>query len=110
MRSEDNRALMGDAFIDAFEYGEDQNWLGLLLTPKAIKKARLLELEPLRHDFISSKKIPMRKKTDQVVLAYKFQNGESTFSSPLIPHLIEMKKASDDIYHEKYDNTIDFIG
>lgn len=36
--SADNRSVMGKAFIDAFVTGEDQDWLGLLLTREAIAK------------------------------------------------------------------------
>ena len=27
----DNKILMGKAFLESYEYGEDQNWIGLIL-------------------------------------------------------------------------------
>ena len=34
--SDDNRSIMGEAFIDAYVTGEDQDWIGLLLSERAI--------------------------------------------------------------------------
>jgi hypothetical protein len=107
--SHDNRSLMGRAFIDAFVCGEDQDWLGLLLTPQAVAKARSFGLEPSRHDFVVSPNIPMRKCAPTEVMAYRFQNGSANFDSPLIPVLEDMMRRSDTTHHPKYQCTIDFI-
>jgi len=109
IRSHDNRALMGRAFIDAHVYGEDQDWLGLLLTPDAITKARSYGLEPTRHDFISSDEIPMRKCSAKNVLAYRFQNGRSSFPSPLLTLLENMRQEAGAAHSLKYERTIEFI-
>lgn len=109
IRSSDNRTLMGKACIDAYIHGEDQDWLGLILTPNAIKKVRSYGLEPTHHDFISSNEIPMRKYCDKEVLAYRFQNGSSNYSSPLLPLLESMKQAAGLQHFAKYERTIAFI-
>lgn len=109
IRSEDNRSLMGNGFIDAFIYGEDQNWLGFLLTPKAIKKVRSYGLEPSRHDFVCSDEVPMRKCNATEVMAYRFQNGAANFSSPLLSMLGAMKSKSGEEYRVKYEKTMNFI-
>lgn len=109
IRSNDNKAVMGNAFIDAHLYGEDQDWIGLLLTPTAIQKANSYGLEPSHHDFVDSNKIPMRKYKDVNVVAYRFQNGAANFQSPLIKYLESMKATSNEKYHSKYSKTIDFI-
>jgi hypothetical protein len=48
VRGHQDRCLMGDAFLDAFQYCEDQDWIGLILTPKAIYRTRKLALHPSR--------------------------------------------------------------
>ena len=108
-RSEDNRSFMGKAFIDAFVYAEDQDWIGLLLTPTAIEKTSIYGLFPERHDFVKSEGIPMRKCQKSGVMAYRFQNGEANFESPLLTKLSQMKQASGEKHHNKYDGTMHFI-
>src|SRR4030042_133499 len=31
----EKRIVMGKGFLESYEYGEDQNWIGLILTPSA---------------------------------------------------------------------------
>ena len=107
--TDDNRAVMGEAFIDAFITGEDQDWIGLLLTARAISKAQTLGLEPSRHNFVATAEIPMRKCVSTDVLAYRFQNGAANFNSPFIPILQSMKQQAGAAHKHKYQRTIDFI-
>jgi hypothetical protein len=107
--SSDNRAVMGEAFIDAFVTGEDQDWLGLLLSERAVARAQALGLEPSRHDFVASGSVPMRKCDAHRVMAYRFQNGAANFSSPLLPVLEAMRASSAAPHHPKYERTIEFI-
>jgi len=109
IRGHDNRSLIGRAFVDAHLFGEDQDWLGLVLTPTAIQKARSYGLEPKHHDFIFSAAIPMRTYSSTEVLAYRFQNGTANFSSPLLPHLESMRQKAGASHFGKYDRTIEFI-
>jgi hypothetical protein len=109
MRSQDNRSFIGNAFIDAYKYGEDQDWLGLIITPRGITKAESYNLYPNRHDFVRSDKIPMRKLPSNDVMAYRFQNGEANFPSPLLPILKDMKTQSGEEYRGKYERTEQFI-
>jgi hypothetical protein len=112
VRSKDNRAFMGRAFLDAFEYGDEQDWLGLVLTPAAIRKARSFDLEPMHHDFIPSDKIPMKEssnKSNKDVMAYRFQNGATDLPSYLLPRLHDMKMHSEEKYRCKYERTEKFI-
>ena len=109
IRSHDGRALMGRAFIDAHVYGDDQDWLGLLLTPTAIARARAYGLEPTHHDFVSSDEIPMRRCNAKEVVAYRFQNGRDNFSSPLLPLLENMRQQAGIEHRRKYERTIEFI-
>lgn len=108
IRTADNRSFIGTGFLEAFEYAEDQDWIGLLLTPTAIKKIESFGLN-LIYDFVRSDKIPMRKFSNQNVLAYRFQNGAANFPCPLLPALRDMKLQSDEKYRYKYERTEQFI-
>ncbi len=107
--TKDNRSFIGNAFIEACEYAEDQKWVGLLITPSAVKKAESIGMYPARHDFVA-KGIPLDKCNHENVLAYRFQNGAANFPCAFIPILRDMKSsASKDKDQCKYENTIKFI-
>ncbi len=107
--SDNPPVIIGQPFVEAHEYCEDQNWIGLLLTPSATTALRKFGLEPLRHDFVSDNNIPLKEKSVENVLAYRFQNGSANFDSPLLPYLRERQHFAPD-KEEKYDKTIAFIG
>ncbi len=92
--STDPPVVLGPAFVEAHEYCEDQDWIGLLLTPSAISELRKKNLEPLRHDFVSDKQIPLRVKSSTEVVAYRFQNGSANFDSPFLSRLHQMKRSA----------------
>ena len=94
----DNKILMGKAFLESYEYGEDQNWIGLILTPSASMKLKSINLDPLRHGFIN-RDIPLRKFSifDENVYAYRFIK------------LKEMLQKASGKEKVKYLNTIKFI-
>lgn len=100
--------IIGPSFIEAHEYCEDQNWIGLLLTPSATTALRRFGLEPLHQDFVSDN-IPLENMPVDNVLAYRFQNGMSSYESPLLSPLEEMKHFAPDKDKEKYDKTMAFI-
>jgi len=109
MHTEDSKAFIGGAFIEAIKYGNDQDWIGLIITPNAIKKAESYGLNPTHHDFVQSDDIPMRDFKGQNILAYRFQNGAANYPSPLLPSLRDMKLHSEKKYHHYYEKTEKFI-
>lgn len=100
--------VLGSAFLEAHEYCEDQDWIGLLLTPSATRLLREANLEPTHHDFVEGA-IPLRKMPREDVLAYRFQNGEANFDSWLLSFLAEMKQRAPAGAKDKYTRTIAFI-
>ena len=106
----DNKILMGKAFLESYEYGEDQNWIGLLLSPSASMKLKSINLDPIRHGFINHD-IPLRRFSifDKNVYAYRFINGSTNYTCPLLPVLNEMLQKAPDKEKVKYMNTIRFI-
>lgn len=101
--------IIGPSFLEAHEYCEDQDWIGLLLTPSATLAIRQAGIEPLHHDFVLDNDIPLREQDAANVLAYRFQNGSSSYNSPLLTFLKEMRHSAPDKAKEKYSKTIDFI-
>lgn len=104
------KIIIGKAFLEAHEYSEDQNWIGLILTPSATKELNLHNLNPNRHGFVN-KDIPLRKYSDnkEKVYAYRFINGSTNFECTLLPALNEMLHFAPENQKEKYSNTINFI-
>lgn len=109
IKSHDDKAVMGRAFIDAHRYGDDQDWIGLILTPTAIEKVRSYGLNPSHHDFVFTDDIPMRKYKNAQIAAYRFQNGRDNFSPSLLPMIENMRSKSEKSHYGKYDRTIAFI-
>jgi len=100
--------IIGPSFLEAHEYCEDQDWIGLLLTPSATLALRRAGLEPLHQDFVQDD-LPLRRTDTANVLAYRFQNGSSNYESPLLSFLGEMRYFAPDKDKAKYEKTISFI-
>jgi hypothetical protein len=102
--------FMGSAFLEAHEYCEDQDCIGLLLTPSATQFLRTNGLEPLRHDFATGP-LHLREKKPLAgdVLTYRFQNGSASFTSPLHSHLNQMQHRAPQTAKHKYKNTASSI-
>jgi len=109
--AEQNRPIiLGPAFVEAYEYCEGQDWVGLLMAPSATKRLRDNHLEPLHHHFVADDAIPLKGNVSpENVLAYRFQDGATNFDNPLLPVLEEMKAQAPDNAKHKHHQTIDFI-
>lgn len=100
--------VIGPSFVEAYDYAEDQDWIGLLLTPSATTKLREAGLEPLHHDFVCDE-VPLKKLPKENVLAYRFQNGSANYESHLLSYLQEMYQLAPVVTQVKYERTINFI-
>jgi hypothetical protein len=104
------KMIIGRALLESNQYGEDQNWIGLILTPSASAQLESMDLDPIRHGFIS-RDIPFKRYPilDEDVYAYRFINGSTNFPCPLLPKLNEMLEKAPNKDKVKYINTIRFI-
>lgn len=100
--------ILGSAFVEAYDYCVDQNWIGLLLAPSASRTLRACGLEPLHHHFVHGP-IPLRCTASADVLAYRYQDGSANFGSHLLPHLREMQQFAPEGAKGKYESTIAHI-
>lgn len=106
----DKRIVLGSAFLDSHQHCEDQDWLGLILTPAAADRLIRANLNPVRHGFRLGE-IPRRKCTEpaRTAYAYSFCRGFTKFPSPLLSKLREMQHFSPEDARVKYERTIQFI-
>lgn len=102
------KIIIGLAALEAYEYCNDQDWIGLILTPSASQKL-IAENIPPWHQYFINQDIPMKSRHSQDVYAHTFINGSANFESPLVSRLAEMKHFTPVKHKEKYQRTIDFI-
>jgi hypothetical protein len=103
--------FIGEALIEAYEYGEKQNWLGFLLTPSVHRRLTGTQLDVrsrynyrsvLRQGIITH---PMPEN----VFAFAFNNGTVNGANPLLSAIRRMKREVPEQYQVKYANTEQFI-
>jgi len=103
--------FIGAALIDAYKYGEKQDWLGFVLTPSvhAHLKGGSLELERRVHyRHVNIPGITTCSKPENVY-AYAFNNGLVNGKNPFLKSISAMKTKAGKAYEEKYVNTERFI-
>lgn len=108
-----NSLYLGEALLDAYECGENQDWIGYIICPSAISK--LSKFEAIRElQNYTNYEIPFKKppKLSKNILACKLGDmiRDSDDRNFLIDKLIEMKKnINDPSIQKKYTRTIDFL-
>ena len=103
--------FVGEALIEAYEYGEDQDWLGLLLAPSVYRKLEGTQLDVRqRYNYrpAPSNGI-MRKLNAEHVFAYIFNNATVNGMNPLLTAIRSMKRASAEPFRGKYERAEQFI-
>jgi hypothetical protein len=107
----EKNVFVGEALIEAYEYGEDQDWLGLLLVPSVYRKLEGTQLE-VRERY-NYRRVPangvMRKLSAENVFAYIFNNATVNGSNPLLTAIRNMKRASPEPFRGKYERAEQFI-
>lgn len=109
-----NDLFFGTALIEAYEYGEAQNWIGFILCPSAKQRLIELKLQPeLRLNYANTS-IPYNKRNNKldanlpacILGSYGLFNNRN----PCLNSLISLRdRVDDERIIEKYDNTIAFI-
>ena len=110
-----NSLYLGESLLEAYEWGENQDWIGYILTPSAVSRLDQLSLHVEERLNYAKYDIPFKKKPGKD--AYKFGacilgnwmslgNGENV----LIGKLVEMMNSQDnEKVRKKYERTITFI-
>lgn len=102
----------GKALVEAYEWAESQDWIGLVLTKSALTKIREFDLDPSRHQFCLID-IPINKKhsvkdLESKSFAYNF-HAEMINPANLINVLIFQEESVSVDIRPKYRNTIDYL-
>lgn len=111
---EENKLFFGEALIEAYEYGEAQDWIGFILCPSAEERLNKLNLPVQQRLNYTYENIPYNKRTrnlSQKLPACIIGNWISINNkNPIIEKLEEIRKRiTDDNVKLKYDRTIEFI-
>ncbi|MGD0280496.1 MAG: hypothetical protein ABSC11_14510 [Smithella sp.] len=111
----ENNLFFGGALIEAYEYGEAQDWIGFLLCPSADKRLKDLDVPPVKtfRDYVYTD-IPIKKDLSNlnnnlpalIIGRWMKINNQN----PIIEKLSKMKeRITDENIRSKYDRTIEFI-
>lgn len=102
--------FVGPALIDAYNYAENQDWLGFVLTPTVFERLKdtSLALAARPHYRLVTQPGIIRCESTGPVYAFAFNNGTVNGSSPYLPALAEMQKEAPPDAKKKYEKTIAF--
>ncbi|ODN65785.1 hypothetical protein [Methylophaga muralis] len=108
---QEKNIFLGEALMDAYEYGEKQNWLNFVITPSAAMALEKLEfpMNERAHYRLITKSGVITHPGDKKIFAYAFNNGTVNGINPLLKALRSMKEVSPKEQGIKYENTIEFI-
>ncbi len=109
-----NNVFFGEALIEAYSFGENQNWIGFIICPSAIEQMKSIGLPADERLNYAYWKIPYKKMQRDIpekLPAYIIGGSvEINGKNVCLEKLKEMRtRQSDDRIIQKYDNTIDFI-
>ena len=108
------KIYLGLGFVDAYEYAEKQNWLGLVLTPKAqekLKKSKLSDsLANGGLNFLEYNVPIAKKEAEEQLYAFKMTCYDCDGSNLTENCIKEMMCSAKNKYViTKYENTLNFI-
>ncbi|BBO99352.1 hypothetical protein [Sulfuriferula nivalis] len=103
--------FLGEALIDAYEYGEKQNWLGFILTPSVYHhlKESTLHLERRAHYRPVTIPSVISHHNPDNVYAFAFNNVRLNGENLYLNAISAMRARAGIKYEEKYKNTEQFI-
>mgnify|MGYP005725065419 CR=1 FL=1 len=102
--------FVGPALVDAYNYAEQQNWLGFILTPTVVERLKNSSIPINQRAFYRLVTEPgiIKQEPTQPVYAYAFNNGEINGKSPYLNALRSMRDLAPESAKIKYENTIKF--
>jgi hypothetical protein len=103
--------FVGPALIDAYYYGERQDWLGFVLTPNVFSRLTetTVDLRYRMHYRLVTEPGIIKHQPSTPVYAFAFNNGMVNGRNPYLSALKAMKEKAGQGNAHKYENTISFI-
>jgi hypothetical protein len=107
--------FLGQAIIDAYEYAEKQDWIGLVITPMARSRVEGFHITKI-NDVYADYDIPIKSENGETekLLAFRFAHFPSTTGrfDRTLKKMLEKEPKEQQNYSKikrKYDNTLKFI-
>lgn len=102
--------FVGPALIDAYNYGEKQDWIGFVLTPSVSKKLEYssIPLKARAHYRLVEQPGIINHEPSSPVYAFAFNNATLNRENPYISALESMKNTAPDAAKIKYERAINF--
>lgn len=103
--------FLGQALIDAYEYGEKQNWLGLILTPKVYERLKGTDLDlgqRMYYRRIQDPEVILHPRRENV-FAFTMNDFFINDQNKCLQAVRAMKTQAPKRFQAKYKNTEDFI-
>jgi hypothetical protein len=110
-----NSLYLGAAFLEAYEWGENQDWIGFILCPSSVNRLANLNLpvEELPNYVkcaVPFKKPPVQGSASVGACILGNMIRQSDGSNLLLPKLAEMAELqADPLIRQKYERTIEFL-
>jgi hypothetical protein len=110
----EDRIFFGSALVEAYEYGEGQDWIGLLLCPSAMERLRVLGLPPEERFNYALCDVPWKRRpasaTEKVAVCILGNWAQINARNQCLDALRKMASRVDrhDV-RQKYERTISFI-
>ena len=107
----ENDLFFGKGLVEAYEYGESQNWIGFILCPSAQMQLEVLGYPAELRVNYAYTNIPYNKRESKLIKNLPACIlGQGVSPNPCIDSLIKMRDmVTDDKIIEKYQNSIEFI-
>lgn len=105
----DNNILFGKALLEAYKYSENQDWIGMILTPSAMLRMEEIRLPAEERPYYAKWSIPYKKCKDK----YPPVLPACRIDAPGILEILDRMRQKVDPGNkkdviQKYDNTIEF--
>lgn len=108
---QERNIFIGPALVDAYKYGEGQEWLGFLLAPStlvALEKMGLPPSQRLHYRVVRNSSV-LKNGAIGPVYAYAFNSCNVNGKNPFVKPLESMKRAAGISQANKYENTLAFL-
>jgi hypothetical protein len=109
-----NSLYLGAAFLEAYECGENQDWIGFILCPSSVERLDVLKLPIKERLNYVEYPVPFKRPQYQEAKVGVCILGNWIFSSDgsntLLPKLQQMNASqTDPLIRRKYERTIEFL-
>lgn len=98
--------FIGKALIDAYKHGENQDWLGFILTPNACRYLKAGDANKILEKYKPVRDANIIKNPENI---FAYDISYSEYKDDFLSAIKKMKEKVDSNYIKKYENTEKFI-